>query len=295
MLEVEIAGITISLDVDSLKKTVSFKTDLRAPENYEKFGASQSKEALLVFYCFGSEKRKNDYYEHYFNSSGLWDLRYKNRNEFMLNLKNGAEGHSLASITVNLNSKIGNIFYTKEGISSIQEKLFPFAYPADEIILINLLPSFNGVLVHACGIDDNGKGVLFLGTSGSGKSTTTRLWMYEKDVKVLSDDRIVIREINDKSYAYGTPWHGEVNICDPGRVEINKIFFIEHSDKNCLKPVSHIDAATRMLVRSFPTFWNKEGMELTLSLIDRIVKKVPCYEFGFVPDKSAVDFIRNLE
>lgn len=299
MLEVEIAGITISLDVESLKKTLSFKTDLGAPENYKKFGASQSKEATLVFYCFGSEKRKDDYkddyYDHYFNSSGLWDLRYKNRNEFMLNLKDGAEGHPLASITVNLNSKIGNIFYTKEGISSIQEKLFPFAYPADEIILINLLPSFNGVLVHACGIDDNGKGVLFLGISGSGKSTTTRLWMDEKGVKVLSDDRIVIREISGKSYAYGTPWHGDVNICDPGRVEISKIFFIEHSDKNCLNPVSHIDAATRMLVRSFPTFWDKEGMELTLSLIDRIVKKVPCYELGFAPDKSAVDFIRNLE
>ena len=140
-----------------------------------------------------------------------------------------------------------------------------------------------------------GQTLALVGESGSGKSTTTRLWMDEKGVKVLSDDRIVIREINDKSYAYGTPWHGEVNVCDPGRVEINKIFFIEHSDKNCLKPVSHIDAATRMLVRSFPTFWDKEGMELTLSLIDRIVKKVPCYEFGFVPDKSAVDFIRNLE
>lgn len=295
MFEVEIAGICLSVDAGALKAIDPFTANIMPPEGYERFVTSCSEDACIEFKVLDCKIHPDRSYKYYFDSSGLWELHYNNRNEFMVNLKNGAYRQSLAYVEVNLNERKGNIFYSEAGIKEIGNKLLLFAYPVSEITFVNLLPSFNGVLVHACGINDNGKGVLFLGTSGSGKSTTTRLWMDEKGVKVLSDDRIVIREIDDKSYAYGTPWHGEVNICDPGRVEINKIFFIEHSDKNCLKPLSHIDAATRMLVRSFPTFWDKEGMELTLSLIDRIVKKVSCYEFGFVPDKSAVDFIRDME
>lgn len=115
-----------------------------------------------------------------------------------------------------------------------------------------------------------------------------------KGVKILSDDRIIIRQIDNKIFAYGTPWHGEVDISDPGRVEIEKILFLQHSEKNYVKPLSPVDAATRMFVRCFPTFWDKEGMAFTLKFIDEVVRKTPCYEFGFVPDKSAIEFVRGL-
>ncbi len=171
----------------------------------------------------------------------------------------------------------------------------PFFYPLDIVLVISLLPYRSGVLVHACGIDDTGQGLLFLGTSGAGKSTTARLWADETGVKVLSDDRIIIREINNSFIAYGTPWHGELNVCDPGSVAIEKMFFLEQSDRNYAKPLSPVEAATRMFVRCFPTFWDKKGMEFTLSVIDRVVSNVPCYELGFVADRSAVSFVRGLE
>jgi hypothetical protein len=176
-------------------------------------------------------------------------------------------------------------------------------------------------MVHSCCVNDNGRGFLYAGTSRSGKSTTARLWLNHtnppsppnnppkspfnkgglegdykdmRGVKVLSDDRIIIRKMDEIFYAYGTPWHGDVEVANPGRVEIEKIFFLEHSDKNHVKSLSPVDAATRMFVRCFPTFWDKEGLSFTLSFIDEIVRKIPCYELGFVPDKSAVEFVRGL-
>jgi hypothetical protein len=55
------------------------------------------------------------------------------------------------------------------------------------------------------------------------------------------------------------PWHGEVEVCDPGKVEIEKIFFLGHAEKTYVERISAADAAERMFVRCLPTFWDKEG------------------------------------
>lgn len=111
---------------------------------------------------------------------------------------------------------------------------------------------------------------------------------------VLSDDRIIIRYTDENLYAYGTPWHGDAGASNPNRMGIEGIFFLEHSKKNYLKPLTRMDAATRMFVRSFLTFWDKDGMKSSLELINKIIEKTPCYELGFVPEKSAVEFLRRL-
>ena len=51
-------------------------------------------------------------------------------------------------------------------------------YPLDELIIANLLARGRGVEFHGCGIiDRNGRGRLFAGQSGAGKTTTARLWL----------------------------------------------------------------------------------------------------------------------
>lgn len=170
----------------------------------------------------------------------------------------------------------------------------PFSYPLDAVLVINLLPHSTGILVHACGVDDNGEGLVFLGSSGAGKSTVARLLQNEPGIRVFNDDKIIVREIDNIFYAYGTPWHGDVKAVHSGRARMRKLFFIEHSNGNYVKSLSPMDAAARMFVRCFPSFWDREGMDSTLLLIDRIVNNVQCYELGFVPDKSLIRFVRGL-
>ncbi|MBN1260708.1 MAG: hypothetical protein JXB35_08510, partial [Anaerolineae bacterium] len=81
-------------------------------------------------------------------------------------------------------------------------------YPLDEILVVNLLAKGRGVLLHSCAVDDDGHGTLFLGESGAGKSTTARLWS-EAGVRVLNDDRVIVRQSGGRFWAYGTPWHGD--------------------------------------------------------------------------------------
>jgi len=70
----------------------------------------------------------------------------------------------------------------------------PLDYPLDELLIMHRLTQEKAIELHACGIvRANGTGNLFVGHSGAGKSTTTRLWTEREDVKVLSDDRIIVR------------------------------------------------------------------------------------------------------
>jgi hypothetical protein len=70
----------------------------------------------------------------------------------------------------------------------------PLAYPLDELLIMHRLTQEKAIELHGCGIvRADGTGNLFVGHSGAGKSTTTRLWTQREDVEVLSDDRIIVR------------------------------------------------------------------------------------------------------
>ncbi len=70
----------------------------------------------------------------------------------------------------------------------------PLGYPLDELLIMHRLTQENAIELHSCGIvRPDGTGNLFVGHSGAGKSTTTRLWTDREDVEVLSDDRIIVR------------------------------------------------------------------------------------------------------
>jgi len=51
-----------------------------------------------------------------------------------------------------------------------RETYNPLMYPLDEMLVIHLLSRGTGLLFHACGLDVDGQGLLFVGVSGAGKS-----------------------------------------------------------------------------------------------------------------------------
>jgi hypothetical protein len=172
---------------------------------------------------------------------------------------------------------------------------FPLGSRLNELLIINLLAKGRGVISHACGISTYGEGLLFPGISQAGKSTMANLWKSESGkITVLSDDRIIIRKQDGQFWIYGTPWHGEAKVCSPEKAPLEKIFFLKHAKTNKVERIEGINAASKLLVCSFPTFWDKKGMEFTLGFIDELTREVPCYELEFVPNKTVIDFVKNI-
>lgn len=66
------------------------------------------------------------------------------------------------------------------------------------------------VAIHTSVIEYQGRTVLFLGESGTGKSTHTRLWRENiGNAVLLNDDSPILRIIDGKPWMFGSPWSGK--------------------------------------------------------------------------------------
>jgi len=174
----------------------------------------------------------------------------------------------------------------------------PLEYPLDELLIMHRLTQEKAIELHSAGIvRADGIGNLFVGHSGAGKSTTTRLWTHLEDVEVLSDDRIIVRrDQSDPSRMrmYGTPWHGEAMYALPGSALLARIMILQHGKGNRLTRLSASEAVAELFARSFVPFHRHEYVDSALQFLQELVEAVPVYRFEFEPDERAVHTIRNL-
>jgi hypothetical protein len=169
----------------------------------------------------------------------------------------------------------------------------PFYGPTIELLMVNYLAQGHGIILHTCGVACGDRGILFVGESGAGKSTTARIWAQERGIEVLSDDRIIVRKKGDRFHLYGTPWHGEGKFGSPGSAKVEKIFFLSHGEENSIRETRRIDAASRLLACSFPPHWDSAGMAFTLGFISELTAQVSCLELRFKADRSVIDFVKG--
>jgi hypothetical protein len=162
-----------------------------------------------------------------------------------------------------------------------------------QVLMVCLLARGRGIMTHACGIDHHGKGYLFLGNSGHGKSTMAALWT--RRGIILNDDRIVVRYKKGRFWIFGTPWHGDHTQVSGGGAPLDKVFFLHHSNQHSVVPVVGASAVSMILTRSFPPVWDEKGLSFTLDFIARLADAVPCFSLGFVPEISVLEFIKCLK
>ncbi|MGC8873267.1 MAG: hypothetical protein ACP5SI_02305 [Chloroflexia bacterium] len=179
-------------------------------------------------------------------------------------------------------------------VSSPNSGLFdPWEYPFSELVMVLQLAQGRGVLLHAAALVDSGEAVLFVGESGAGKSTMTRLWA-GSGARFLSDDRAIVRKWGSVYWTYGTPWHGDAGVASPGKAPLGKLLFLRKATRHAARPLASRDALARLLVNCFPTFWDREGMAFTLGFLAEMVESVPCYELEFARDAGVIEVIRGI-
>jgi hypothetical protein len=171
--------------------------------------------------------------------------------------------------------------------------VYPLQYPLDELLMVHLLSQGRGVEVHGSGIvTADGVGTLFAGQSGAGKTTMAKLWLSEPDITILSDERVVLRQEDGDIWMYGTPWHGDGRIANQGRARLGRIFFLSHAERNQLGSMSATASIARLFACGFAPFHDRDGLDYTLGFLEQVARRCDCRELGFLPDRSAVDFVR---
>lgn len=166
----------------------------------------------------------------------------------------------------------------------------PLEFPLSEVMMVYLLSMGHGLMIHACGISDSGRGLLFPGNSTDGKTTMALQW--KDSAKVLNDDRIILRPSEKGFLMYGTPWHGDLSDVSAEGVVLESVNFLRHGDMNASKRITGAKAASMLLRRSFLPLWSSAGMEFSLDLCGKLENSIPFHEIRFVPDERVVDYIR---
>jgi hypothetical protein len=228
-----------------------------------------------------------------FDSAGPWSL-YDWQGKYLFAFRSPAVTPNLYEVAIfDPDFTTGEVYlpdYYLKGRTSYD----PLTYPLDELLMVNYLAHGRGIDIHALGIiAADSFGMAFTGVSGAGKSTTAGLWKGRKEAKILCDDRIILRREEGVYWMHSTPWHGTAGIAVPGKAPLRSLFFLKQAKENRIVPLKPTDAATRLVVRCFPTFYRQAGMEYALDMITDLVQKVPCYELQFTPDQRAVDEVLN--
>lgn len=147
---------------------------------------------------------------------------------------------------------------------------------------------YNSFLLHGVVIDVKGCGIAFLAKSGVGKSTHTRLWkeFLKGEMTVVNGDKPLIRIIDGKIFAYGSPWAGKENIHTNTKTELKKICFIERSEKNDCMPFNR-GVVFERLINQIYIPKDRELFFSTLELISTLIEKTEFYLLKCNTDISA--------
>jgi len=129
-----------------------------------------------------------------FDSGSVWRL-YDNEGGFRFDFSTPPLGvNPYKRLIVDRDFRHASLLISDECFARRASSIAPLDYPLDELLIMHRLTREKAIELHSCGIvGPDGTGNLFVGHSGAGKSTTTRLWTEREGVEVLSDDRIIVR------------------------------------------------------------------------------------------------------
>ena len=141
---------------------------------------------------------------------------------------------------------------------------------------------FQSYLMHCAVIEYQGQGYAFAAKSGTGKSTHISLWQkkFGSDaVRIINGDKPILRFIDDRLYAYGTPWCGKEGFNTNSSVPLKAICFLERATTNQIRQISAGDAVMRIFHQLLSPD-DMETVDALFPLLDRTLREIPCYVLG---------------
>jgi len=227
-----------------------------------------------------------------------WSIFSRGDNQRMVVLQSPVAKSPMWQMLIELGSNnvvvyCGDAMVTR--VNGRTETMNPVSYPLDLVLMMYALAERSGVIVHSTGIALDGRGFLFPGVSGAGKSTLTRLFSSTSNAVRLSDDRIIVRDTGSGPRMFGTPWLGEAGVCADGNAPLSAILFLKKSSTNSLTKLDQKQAIERLMPVASVPWYDRDLIAPILTTCEKIVSKVPAYDFGFTPTSDAVEFLKTLQ
>ncbi|RRD93102.1 hypothetical protein EII33_01490 [Bacteroides heparinolyticus] len=152
------------------------------------------------------------------------------------------------------------------------------------------------LLIHASVVTCQGKGYLFLGKSGTGKSTHSRLWLeHVPGSRLLNDDNPIVHVNPDGQDAtvYGSPWSGKTPCYFQASAPIGAFISLEQAPRNEITRKDIPRAFAALLPSCSCLKQEKTVYGGVLAAVGRLVTAVPVFHLKCLPDKAAAELCRK--
>ncbi len=152
------------------------------------------------------------------------------------------------------------------------------------VLFAFLLVENNGVLLHSAGVDYNGSGIIFVGQSGSGKTTIASL--LRDKATVYSDDIVAIRRDKNNYKLFSTPFRGEESLWLPEvrSVKLARVYIPQKANKTFSIIAKKGEALSKIIANSPFIYGFKTGLTYLFDFLEELIKQVPIYKLYFEKD-----------
>lgn len=129
---------------------------------------------------------------------------------------------------------------------------------------------------------------MFLGKSGTGKSTHSRLWLsHIDDTDLLNDDNPVIRIVDSNAYIYGTPWSGKTPCYKNQSVPLKAVVRLSQAPYNKIMRQAPLHAFASLMPACSCMRWENASVTMLHKTVEKVIASVPSYHLECLPDEAA--------
>ena len=140
-------------------------------------------------------------------------------------------------------------------------------------------------------IDQQELGYLFLGHSGTGKSTHARMWLEAfEDAWLLNDDNPILRVMEDGEVrVYGSPWSGKTPCYNNAHARVGGIVKLSQAPHNKIRTISLPEAYAYMLSSASGLKMDRQMADSMYETIKHVITHVKCYHLDCLPNIAAAE------
>ena len=148
---------------------------------------------------------------------------------------------------------------------------------------------FKTVAIHTSTIVCEGKAILFLGESGTGKSTHTRLWRENiQGAVLLNDDSPILRIIDGEPWIYGSPWSGKTPCYKNESYPLAACVRLSQAPFNKIERLNVAQGYGALHPSCPPDFaYSDELYDYISGILSSLLSAVPVYHLACLPDADA--------
>lgn len=147
------------------------------------------------------------------------------------------------------------------------------------------------IAIHSSTIVYREGAALFLGESGTGKSTHTRLWReHIAGAELLNDDSPILRIEGDRAMVYGSPWSGKTPCYRKECYPIRGLVRLAQAPHNRIERLGVLKAFGALLPSCPPSFCHEARLNDALcATLSHLIALAPVYRLECLPDREAVE------